>query len=397
MDNHMQCNTLLSRFFVFGTIYLLLSACGGKQGFDRHSFNLPEEASFEVRERFRVSEPIEGSFFSYIRKIHILSDGNMVVQNYPDHQLYEFSRDGELLSVIGRKGRGPGEFMEIYISFLGANDSLHVFEFNYSRHQVFARAETGEWKYIRERIFKMMPQVGFRMQIPEDQLLIARDGSQYGVFRFHPSDIDTVDGQYNYVSPVNVNIEQSGEISRLRIASDLAHRRRAENSSITTLNNARFIKGYYNYLPESDEVILVRNTSNEVVSIDSDDNERVIGYLPYDRLPTNREAVRNSLGNLSSYWSGMENYVNDKILPHEPYYWNVTLHENQLWVHLEREDKDKPDWVITTLEGEVLEAFHIPTYIQQLSISGNRFYGVVPGEDGAQYFAGFELIRKHVE
>jgi hypothetical protein len=230
---------------------------------------------------------------------------------------------------------------------------------------------------------------GMQVQIPE-RIEHRADGELFGLFRVHPGSRDTLQAQYVYVSKVDLNIEHAGELSRMRMASELAIHR-GENNSQSVHNNLRFYNAFYNFLPDDDEVILVENTSNEIVAIDSSDHETVIGYLPYEQFPTDDEKLEESLVNVNYYYSGMEEIVREKLLEHEPYYWNVILHEGRLWVNLARSDSSSPNWIITTPEGEVLEAFRGPEMISEVTISGNRIYGSEKDDDGATYLVGYEL------
>jgi hypothetical protein len=371
-------------------IILLISSCD--RGFQREAYNLPEEPTLELVELFRVSEPTDGVFFRWIRGIHILSDGKLIVQDVAAQQLFVFNQDGGFETAIGRKGRGPGEFEETYYVYVGSDDSLHVFEIGQSRHQVLARTNTGDWKHVRERVFKVRQERGFGMPIPDSHVMESSDGRRFGIFRINPGFEDTSDGVYRYVSTLDENLEQSGESSRVRFVSDMAIGRKGENHMM--LENHRFQGAFYNYMPDTDEVVYVKNTSNEIRSIDSEGKETVIGRLPYNRVPINQERVEGSIDDFREHAPFMEGIVREKILDHEPFYWNVMLKENRLWVHLEREDKDKPDWLITTLNGEVLDSFHIPNYIWAMNMVGNRFYGAIPGDNGEVYFVGYELRRK---
>lgn len=379
-----------NRLFLFLIVFVLFSgSCSMGGDFEIESHNLPEYSTLEASELFRINSPAEGAFFSYIRKIHVLSDGNLVVQNYPDHQLYELSPDGSLVGVIGRQGRGPGEFIETYINHLADDDSLHVFDFNNSRHQVFTRDEPGQWRYSRESEFRPMAIEGLRAQIPERVVQCTEDGL-VGLFRIHPGSRDTLQSQYVYVSEVDQDMEHSGEVSRLRPASDLAIHR-GENNSMSLLNNRRFYNAFYHYRPETDEVILVKNTSNEIISIDASDNESVKGYLPYYWFPINREELESSMSNVNHFYSGMEEIVQSKLLEHEPYYWNVILHDDRLWVNMALSDNNSPNWIITTLNGEVLESFHGPEQISEVTIHRNNLYGSVTGKDGEVWLVGYEV------
>lgn len=373
-------------------LILLLAGCLQGNDFEPESFNLPEHSTLEALEKFQISSPAEGAFFSHIRKIHVLSDKNLVVQNYPDHQLYELTPKGELVGVIGRQGRGPGEFIQTYISHLAPNDSLHVFDFNNSRHQVLTRGDSGRWHYARESGFRRMAAEGLEQQIP-DRVVHNTVGAPVGLFRIHPTARDTLQGQYVYVSEVDLNMEHAGDVSRLRLASDLAIHR-GENNSMTIHNNHRFYRSFYTYRADTDEVLLIQNTSNEIVSVDSSGKETVKGYLPYERFPKDRSKLNESLENVNYSYAGMEEIVRDKLLDHEPYYWNVILHENRLWVNLARSDSDSPNWIITDMEGEILESFHGPEEISEVTIYENRMYGSVRDSDGAVYLVGYVMTEK---
>ncbi len=374
---------------IVSAITILMVCCTSGGDITRESFNLPDKATCELTELFRISSPTDGAFFSHIRKIHILSDGNLIVQNYPDHQLYELTPVGELVSVIGRQGRGPGEFIQTYISHLTLNDSLHVYDFNNIRHQVLFKNDEGEWEYKRERAFRRKVPDGMREQIPK--LVLPGPGSDlYGVFRIFPTSRDTLNGHYAYVSRVDRNVEHMGEVSRLRLEHDLALHR-GDNFSLSVHNNRRFYKGFYNFNPETDEVILIHNTSNEIIAIDTSEKETVIGYLPFERFPLDRKKLEGSLVNVNYHYSGMKEIVQDKFLEHEPYYSNVILHQNRLWINLARADSKSPNWIITTLNGEVLKAFRIPENISEVTIHGNRMYGSVLNSDETVYLVGYEL------
>lgn len=381
-----------NQLILFFWIFMVLSvSCSGDTDFQVETYNLPEYSSLEASELFRISSPVEGVFFSDIKNIHILAEGNLVVQNYPDHQLYELNADGELINVIGRQGHGPGEFVETYITHLTSKDSLHVYDFNNARHQVLVKNKTGEWEYARDRVFRRLAREGMVEQVPR-ALVSGPDSAYYGIFRIFPGARDTLNAHYNYVALVDENIEHTGEVGRLRLTDDLAIHR-GDNNSITVSNNRRFFSMFYRYDPVRDNVIAIKNNSNKIIAIDSTNHETVIGYLPYERFLLNREKVGESLGNVNFYYSGMGELVRDKLLEHEPYYRNVILHENRLWVNLARSE-NSPNWVITYLDGEVLDAFRGPDQISEVTVNGNRMYGSVRDADGEVYLVGYKLTRR---
>lgn len=368
---------------------LFFLSCSPESTIDKASFELPKESTLKAEELFRISSPTEDTFFRYIRYIHVLSDGNLVVQNYPDQQLYEFSPEGELVQVIGRKGRGPGEFLETFTSFLGPGDSLHVYDFNNIRHQVLTRNSEGEWEFSRDRVFRLSMEEGMKVQVP-DRVVISESGDTFGIFRRHPDTRDTLSGQYVYVSETDHNMEHTGSVMNLRLGSDLAIHREGSRS-MTVINRSGFYNAFYNFDPDQQKVILVTNTSNEIISIDTSGNEQVIGHLPYERFPITAGNRKKSKANLNNHYLDMGEIIEEKLLPHEPYYRNVILHENQLWIHLSRSDPEKPNWIVTTLQGSVLQSFKGPAEISSVSINGDRMYGEEKTESGEVFLVGSEL------
>jgi len=233
--------------------------------------------------------------------------------------------------------------------------------------------------------------------LPED-LVYGPEGKK-GIFRIYPSAglseraSDMLDAQYQYVAELDHNIEHKGKVSRLMPVEDLTLYRRNENSLLTH-NNERFFKAFYLYDPYHDEVLYIKNTSNEIIAIDSAGNRHIKGHLPYEQVPLDQEKLERTLENVNYFYSGMEEIAREKLLPHEPYYWNIVLNNDRLWVNLARSDTSKPNWVITTLDGEVLESFHGPQSISNVSIRDNRMYGSFEDSNEVTYLAGFELLKE---
>lgn len=62
-----------------------------------------------------------------VRGVRSLTDGSIVVANEGNHQLRMYSDDGELRSVVGKRGNGPGEFAAFdWIELV--NDSIWVYD-----------------------------------------------------------------------------------------------------------------------------------------------------------------------------------------------------------------------------------------------------------------------------
>ena len=84
----------------------------------------------------------------------------------------------------------------------------------------------------------------------------------------------------------------------------------------------------------------------------------------------------------------MTEVIQDEILKHEPYYWNVILNNDLLWINLARSDDSKPNWVVTTLSGEIKEVFFGPKKIRTVRIHEGFLYEAETNESGETFFCG---------
>lgn len=176
---------------------------------------------------------------------------------------------------------------------------------------------------------------------------------------------------------------------------------RTKNSS-TQATNPLFWEAFYLYNPKVDEVIYINNNSNEIISIDSLEIESIKGYLPFERFPPNEKEINDRIKSSKDFTSqmgrsasDMEKIITSKLLPHEPFYYNIILDKNRLWVHLSRTDISKPNWIITDLKGNIIEAFHGPTNISQVVIHENRLYGAEKDSEEIEYLTGYKVHFKN--
>lgn len=368
-------------------ILVIITSCTGHE-IERKAYNLPDKATHKLKQIFRIEEPAPGSFFINHPKVHIMEDGNLVIQNYPDHQLYELTMDGELVQTIGRDGRGPSEFQETYWSFVVQGDSLHVFDPNNGRHQVLKKNNNGAWEWQRERVYFFMRQSKMESQMP-GRIYQNKDGDLYGEFKVHPgsSAIDTLSKAYLYIAKIDRNLDQISENSRIRPGRDVAIVRNQQGAMNTS--SSQFSRGFYNFDPHKNEVVYITNTSNEIIIIDSSGNEKVSGHLPFQRYPYDKgKSLHNAV-----LPPELKKIFESKLLKFESYYRNVILHEDQLWVNLALEDRSKPNWVVTSLTGEVMKSFKGPEHIVNARIKDDHLYGGEKEKDGAIVFVSYQLME----
>lgn len=86
----------------------------------------------------RVASPSSGEWTIYeVEDLDRQEDGRLVVVNRGSRELLMFSRDGEFLRAIGRRGEGPGEFVDPVELGVIAGDTLVVWDWGSGRLVLF--------------------------------------------------------------------------------------------------------------------------------------------------------------------------------------------------------------------------------------------------------------------
>ena len=86
----------------------------------------------------RVASPASGEWTLFgIADLDRMEDGRLVLVNRGSRELLMFGRDGKFLRSVGRRGEGPGEFMDpVELDFF-AGDSIVVWDWRLGRLELF--------------------------------------------------------------------------------------------------------------------------------------------------------------------------------------------------------------------------------------------------------------------
>lgn len=378
----------IKRVFAAIFVTLLVLSCSNSDTVERISFNMPQEATHELNEVFKLTGPEEGDFFNNFMNVDFLGNGNLIVLEMNATRFFEFSPDGELLQVVGRRGRGPGEFTHIWNFVLTPDDSLHVYEMNSGRQHVFYK--TGEeWLPVRETV--SVPNLydrSFVYDIPRKIFHNEGEG-YYAQFGSTVTPHDTTTKHYNFLMETDVDLRSTGDFKFLYpVVSTAVYR----SDGFSTGDYHRdFRRSFFHYLTDIGKVILTHNDSNKIELLSEHDEPVTIGHLPYEQFPLDMEKNREWLGLISNYSDDRLKLIHSKFLPHEPFYHNVLLDGDTFWIELNRQDKELPNWIITTLEGEILKVFHGPEDLKRAVVREDRLYGVYHGYANEPALAGYEL------
>lgn len=368
---------------------LILFSCSNRDSVERISFNMQQEATHQLSEVFKITGPEEGDYFNNFMKIDFLSNGNLIVLEMNATRFFEFSPDGQLLHVIGREGRGPGEFNLISSFVVTPEDSLHVYERNSARQHIFYKSGD-EWRPVREAM--SVPDIynrQFAYDIP-GKIHSYEDDHYVAQFKNTITPRDTTTKIYEFIAKTDTDLRLSGRFKFFRSVWNSAVYR-IENRSSAADTRSDFQGSFYHFHPRTGNVILVHNNSNKIESLSENGELEALGRLPFEKFPIDMEKNKEWLELISDYPPEQLELIHSRFLPHEPFYNTILLDGDTLWVQLSREDKTLPNWIVTTLDGEILKVFYGPDGFGRIIVRDNRMYGVYHGLFFEPALAGYEL------
>lgn len=370
---------------------LLLTACSVDQP-NTSSPEFPGQVTHELQTVFRTAEPDTGIFINGVRLLRFLSDGSLLFKNgYGGTRLLEMSREGVLQHMIGREGRGPGEFRDITGLAVSPGDSLFVYDRRNARQQVFARTDSGSWSLARAEPFERDAD---RKLIPEYPLEL-HPSETHAYRALMQNDIsfnDTTSRFYRFIAGVDRDLRLDGEITLLRLSQDAAVYR--PGASVSTDWDDDYRRGFYFFRPGGGDVIYLSNTSSEIRRLTPEGESRVTGHLPFEHRPNDLSELRRWTEMVSdSYDPERVDRIRSKFLDIQPYYMDAFLDGSQLWVHFSRSDSTAPDWAVAGLDGEIRAFFHGPENFTPLAVDGGRLYWVLAAGE-VEYLASFALRER---
>jgi len=337
---------------------------------------IPTSSTHELQEVVRIVDDPSGIFFHIsISQIEFLSNGNYIIRGGRNlKNVLEISQDGELVSTIGREGRGPGEFVSIDRILLTPGDSLYIYDQSLARHQLFVKIDD-DWQLNRTLSFERQYDRIFNTDYP---LKIFKEPGYNDGYRALMTNLfsysDTTNSFYYYVTDVDEDLVQSGDYDLLKFVQDAAVFRASWGATADWDN--RFRRSFYLFNKQGSELIYINNWSNEIWTIDQNGSERLAGRLPFEHFPID-QSVNEYIDRIADvYESNRVRLIESKFLDHEPYYRNIYLDNDKLWVRFARENETDTEWAISTISGEIEAMFRNPENFDPLTVHNGRLYGL---------------------
>ncbi|MCH8556632.1 MAG: hypothetical protein LAT84_02365 [Balneolia bacterium] len=376
----MKTTVQLFATFLFGIVFL---GCGQSpdDAAQSQTEELPAENTITL-EPIVSLESFGDHYISGIRTPMPASNGDIIISEFSAQQLFRISADGELLQTIGRDGRGPGEFQSIYSLLMAPGDSLHVFDINNSRHQVFG-TDGETWRSARE-LERMRPNAGTegRKQFAPSRVFEA-DGELFGLFRNHIVVGDTATMYQSWISRVNHNLHPADDEEILLKTGEDALVIRMDNRGIVTNTHPFSYRLFRNWNPNEQLLAEISNENAELRHYNVDGELIRSVQLPYEKLEADVAARADYERQMSEYGNEAVQLTRSKHLPFEPLVREfIADDEGRYWIQMSRSDTDSPNWIVFSAAGEILGAvtFHIDfeagTATMPMLIQNNRLYAM---------------------
>lgn len=333
---------------------VIFSTCKPEEQTDISATDTNGASTIELEKVAEFNE-IGGYYLSGFRDVLITQNGNLLVNDFNMKSIMYLDEDGNLLQKIGREGRGPGEFSAIDRFLLTPDDSLHVFDRNNARQQVFAYYN-GEWGFVREYSRRIEVSEYISSNFP--QFVFYADNELWGHFRNDVSLPDTTTMYTGWVSLIDHNLISIGNKKLMRPIQE-AVVIRDHNSVIT--NTHPF--GFTEFVQSDSEGILhsIRNDGSELRVFDIRGEIRNTVNMPLEKIPLNINQVNEYLGIMrENYGREVASLSEEKILPHQPTVSDFVMdNEGRYWLETPSAEPTLRNWLAFDSDGTKLGRFEI--------------------------------------
>lgn len=383
----------MTRFCFLITASLLLTTCSGPQGSDEKPTrpdleNLP---IFNIEEQFRISAFDEDVFFASISDVAVGHDQTIFVSDRGVEKIYMFDQQGNYKGYLGGDGEGPGEFRQIISMSLLTPDTLQVFDWQLARITFFSK-QNSHWTPVR---YLDRPE-GFRkygadMFFTFNTLYPHPDG--YLVrFRSSFTPVDTATHSFAYYTLYDYRLNPVNEREYLMRAVSKAMVNRVSGRSVSVAGIPERHKMLFSVTSDAREISTW--TGGRQVTIQHITQEDSTSFIfPSRRVPLTDEDKTA----LVERFSQNDRINSRQVKEHIPEYkgFSRSLHvddQDRIWILARPFEEDDPEWLIYSMDGELLAASPHPGGTLQ-QIKGNRMYVSFTSAGEEPAFGVFDIVE----
>lgn len=348
-------------------------------------FGLTVNKNLQLEKDLTIGTELDKIFFGSIQNIDVDSNGLIYVSDWKTNNIRVFSKSGELIQTIGRRGRGPGEFEQIDGSGINHSGLLYAFDVNLIRVSIY---DYQSKSVLRKTL--NIPKLNNNTEygsIPRD-IIVFNQGGQFLLKYKTPFSPGT--GQLERKQQL-VLFNSNGEITKepfITIREDQKLIRDQGGSisvrsmpfgrkSIVSIGPSNNI-----YIGWSEELdIKVYDDRGELINTISNQVEDV--YISSDDLK--HEDNQTTSFNLSDF--------EDQIPDTWPTFdWFIVDDKSRVWVAINTEDRQNYSLRIYNQEGKVINKATLPKAVNLKVVRNGYAYGIQEGKDGIQ-----SVVRYNIE
>ncbi|WP_158551641.1 6-bladed beta-propeller [Rhodohalobacter sp. SW132] len=325
-----------------------------------------------------------------ISGVQVDQSGRVFIADDSNKQIIVFDADGHLIELLGREGRGPGEFEYIHNLVL---DDNYIYAKDFGLHRVnFFSTETLQYVNTiplqvegepQDELAGYSPSV-FWLSTHSD--LLVRFSQPFGRAGSDSGDEERYDLFYKITQEGNVKPEQ---VLREKADFVLVDRTANSVSVFGTPFGAKF------KLDTTQDGIVV-NRSDQFLFRYYDHNgtyQRAV-YYPFSRKHLSRETALQYYNN--------ENYRRAARSSDLPENWPVVQRfmsddDDRLWISTIIDDEDLYEWWLLDNSGELLARHLLPREQRIETVRNGHVYMRIENEAGAEEIVKFELDFVEIE
>lgn len=354
-------------FIILTAILSITYSCDKERNFTGNHTTYNEEA---LKFKFSIGDKADKYFFGDIDEIKVDSKHNIYVFDEQSGKISIYSGE-ERIEIIGKSGRGPGEFINI-VDFDIANNKLIVLDRSLLRVSLF---NTDSFNFIRSFKIKRLENITNINSWPK-QIFGLNNKKKVIVLYTIPFSSGTGNiKRYKTLELINYNgkkdisfnikfpedeyyVEDYGNGIGIKVM-DLPFKRESivKASSYNTI--------YYGWTDSLTIFSFSLNGNKEIV-IDSNVNNRKISDQDMDRkLASYTIPVKKDFREASTKvkWPAFENFI--------------ITEDNKIWIIIYPPDTHNKLLLVFSKKREILSRVKVPTSFFIKDIQDNRVYGVI--------------------
>ncbi|MEQ9091334.1 MAG: 6-bladed beta-propeller [Balneola sp.] len=331
------------------------------------------------------------------------SDGSILVVNESEiifiadrvlNSIHAIQTDGQYLTKLGRKGRGPGEFVSLGLMKFQSNNlyiydsqqlKIHVFSFCSMDYSYTIDLDPNEWSHIEKLKFKS-----------PTNFFVNNDSTLLIKFSPHIQAIENMP-QKNYTHSY-FYINKQGELISKEILNQ-----RGTKVAFTDFQSTKFsVSLSYHGEPlsalSSNGYIFSAWSEDFLVEVYDASGEYIRSFYHFFER---KQLIRDEL--IEKYDIGIDNptlkYITNADLPDKwPALKSMFVdHRNRLWVSTIVDNIEVYQWWVLEPTGEVITKFEWPRDKSIQFIQNNSLYTIEKGADGANIVVKYKIVLKKGE